>query len=522
MTIKEPKGIRSFLFPVHRGEYRKFIPMFLMSFLICFNYYILRITKTSLVVTAPESGAEALPFIKVWAVLPMALLMTFAFTRLSNFLSRRNVFYALMWFYILYFALFIFVLYPYRDTLHPHQIADSLQASLPAGFKGFIAMFRNWTYTSFYVMSEMWSTMIMTILFWGFANDVTSVKEAKRFYGLFCIGTNISGIAAGYIVSSLSIRAFDSSLASLGFGNTAWDQSFTFLILIVIAVSLFSIVLYWWQNSQGLGYTQETEIAHKEAPIKMGMRKNFAYLAKSPYLTLIAILVVTFNIVLNLTEIVWEDQLRKLYPNASDFNTYTARVVFWLSIIAAVISLFISGNLIRRFGWTVSALISPIVTLIAGVFFFACLLGPKETISHISLIFGATPLVLGVFLGSLQHCLLRGTKYSLVDSTKELAFVPLDQESKLKGKAAIDGVGSRLGKSGGSVLYQGLIMIFGSVTGSVPIVGALLLIALIGWIFCVRALGKQFTKLTSDQKTAPQEGTLEASQEATLSRNIST
>ncbi len=471
--------------------------MLLMCFLICFNYYILRTAKDALVVTAPESGAEVLPFLKVWAILPMAVIMTFIFTRFSNYLSRQKVFYAMMAFYIVYFSVFTLFLYPNRDSLHPTQWADNLQAVLPQGFKGLIALFRNWTFSTFYVMSEMWSTMIMTVLFWGFANDVTSVKDAKRFYGLFAVGTNASGILAGIISPALSNLSYNPSLP---FGATGWDQSVTFLNLIVIATAFVCMGLYWWLNKNNLGYTQETEIKHKEAPIKMGIRKNFAYLAKSPYLTLIAILVVTYNIAINLAEVVWKDQIKQLYPNPADFNAYTGGVVFWMSVIATTISVFISGNVIRRFGWTTSALISPIVTLVSGVLFFACLLLPKESLLGFCGALGTTPLAMAVFFGSLQNCLLRGTKYSLVDATKELAFVPLSQESKLKGKAAIDGVGSRLGKSGGSLIYQFLLMTLGSIGASTPIVSVILLLAIGAWIVSVKALGKQFTTLTTEHQ----------------------
>ena len=209
MNDKPFGRIRSFLWPVHREEYRKFIPMLLISFLICFNYYFLRNAKDALLITAPESGAEAIPFIKVWAILPMAFLMTFLFTRLSNYFNRRTIFYVMIWFYIAYFVLFTLVLYPNRDDLHPHTFADMLEGVLPKGFKGLIALIRNWTFTTFYVMSEMWSTMIMTVLFWGFANDVTSVKDAKRFYGLFGVGTNLSGVVAGIIAASLSNHVFN-------------------------------------------------------------------------------------------------------------------------------------------------------------------------------------------------------------------------------------------------------------------------------------------------------------------------
>lgn len=473
--------------------------MLLISFLICFNYYLLRIVKDTIIITAPSSGAEALPFLKVWAILPTALLMTFLFTRISNVLTRRTVFYAMIWFYIAYFVVFTLFLYPNQDTLHPHAMADKLEALLPKGFRGLIAIFRNWTFTTFYVMSEMWSTMIMTVLFWGFANDVTSVKDAKRFYGLFGVGTNLSGVAAGLIAARLSTHIFNPSLP---FGKTAWDQSVTFMNLIVIAVGLSCMVLYWWINRQGLGYTEETLKAHRDSPIKMGMRKNFAYLAKSKYLTCIAVLVVTFNIVINLAEVAWKDQVKQLYPNPDDFSAYMAGVTFWIALIAATISLFISGNVIRALGWTKTALIAPILTLITGALFFAALLLPKETLLGICAGIGTSPLLLAVFLGSLQNCAVRGTKYSLVDATKELAFIPLSQEARLKGKAAIDGIGSRLGKSGGSLMYQGLLLVFGSVVGSTPVVAFLLIAAVIGWIYAVRSLGSQYQQLTAEQPPA--------------------
>ncbi|MGH2613382.1 MAG: Npt1/Npt2 family nucleotide transporter, partial [Rhabdochlamydiaceae bacterium] len=132
--------IRAFLWPVYREEYSKFIPMFLISFLTCFNYYLLRISKDAILITAPESGAEAIPFIKVWAIVPTAILMTFLFTRFSNWLNRRTIFYAMMWLFIGYFAIFTFILYPNRDTLHPNAFADHLQSILPQGLRGLIAI----------------------------------------------------------------------------------------------------------------------------------------------------------------------------------------------------------------------------------------------------------------------------------------------------------------------------------------------------------------------------------------------
>ena len=81
-----------------------------------------------------------------------------------------------------------------------------------------------------------------------------------------------------------------------------------------------------------------------------------------------------------------------------------------------------------------------------------------------------------------------------------MAFIPLSNECKLQGKAAIDGVGSRLGKSSGSLIYQFLLMIFGSVAVSSPYVGAFLLVTILIWILATQSLGIKFNELIKPSK----------------------
>ncbi|NDD58622.1 MAG: AAA family ATPase, partial [Chlamydiae bacterium] len=259
-TSKEFGPIRSFLWPIHYSELKKFVPMLIIFFFVGFNYSILRITKDALVVTAPGSGAEALPFLKVWAILPMAFLFTFIFTRVSNKLNREKVFYVMMSVFIAFFFLFSFFLYPFKDSLHPHQFADTIQSYLPLGLKGLIAIFRNWTYSAFYVMAEMWSTIIMTVLVWGFANDVTSVKDAKRYYGVLGIAINISGIAAGHTVTVLSQSGFIPSLDFIS--KEAWGQSMFFLNMIIIVSSLLCVGCFRYLHRIGEGYNSPTYKDH--------------------------------------------------------------------------------------------------------------------------------------------------------------------------------------------------------------------------------------------------------------------
>jgi AAA family ATP:ADP antiporter len=345
----------------------------------------------------------------------------------------------------------------------------------------------------------MWSTIIMTVLAWGFANDVTSVNDARRYYGLLGIGINISGIAAGQVATSMSQYAYNPNLP---FGVDGWGQSIFLLNAIIICAAFLCMGLYRYIHKQGHGYNSVSyQEQHGSTEVKMGMRKNFSYLAKSKYLICIAVIVVTYNIAINLIEVVWKDQVKQLYPNPADFNAYMGKVLTGIGIISTVISVFFSGAMLRRLSWKTNAMISPLILLITGIGFFFFFFFKDSSFAGISAWFGTTPLVLCCFFGSLQNCLARASKYTLFDATKELAFIPLSKECKLKGKAAIDGVGSRVGKSGGSLIHQGLLMFFGTVALSTPYVAVLLLGAISAWMLAVGSLGKRFNELISQNRT---------------------
>lgn len=438
---------------------------------------------------------------KVWVVLPMALLMTILFTRLANRYSTEKVFYIMMTLFLGFFMAFSFILFPFRDTLHPHDFADRLESVFPLGLKGFVALIRNWTYTVFYVMAELWGTTIMTVLFWGFANEILNVKTAKRFYVLILIGGNLSAICAGGAATIISKMAGNWMATN---GSDPWQYSLLIISSIVVVSGIIVIGVFRWFHKNILknpAYQQQLTPETEKSNEKMSLRKNFKYLASSKYLLCIATIVLTYNICINLTEVTWKDQLLHIFPQPNDFNGYYGKVTMWVGITATMIAI-VSSFLIRRFSWTLNAMIAPVLLMITGFGFFSFLF-MKDSPFGIALAasLGSTPLLLGVLFGSVQQCISRASKYTIFDATKELAFIPLSRESKLKGKAAIDGVGSRLGKSGSALIYQALLMFFGTVAATLPYVGLILLAVIAAWMVAVYYLGKQFQSLVAHHET---------------------
>lgn len=153
----------------------------------------------------------------------------------------------------------------------------------------------------------------------------------------------------------------------------------------------------------------------------------------------------------------------------------------------------------RRFGWGVAALITPIVLLITGVGFFSCVLF-RDSLMGVIAMMGTNPLMLAVIFGTIQNVMSKSSKYSLFDPTKEMAYIPLDQESKVKGKAAIDVVGARFGKAGGSLIQQGLLVACGSLGAITPYIAVILFGIIAAWIIAACALSKRFNALSSSQQ----------------------
>lgn len=72
--------------------------------------------------------------------------------------------------------------------------------------------------------------------------------------------------------------------------------------------------------------------------------------------------------------------------------------------------------------------------------------------------------------------------------------------SQIKGKAAIDVVCNPLGKSGGALIQQFMILTFGSLANSTPYLGGILLVIVGAWLAAARSLDKQFTALRQEEE----------------------
>ncbi len=487
--------VRNFLWPIHTYELKKLVPMFILFFLISFVYNLLRCLKISLIVKAEGSGIEILPFLKIGAVLPGALLLTYIFTLLVSRFSREQVFYTILIGFLAYFTFFLFVLYPNHQHLQLDTIANFLQTYIftGEGAKGFIAAVRHLNLTVFYVLCEMWSAVVLSMLFWGFANEVTKVEEAKRFYAIFALGANLSGIFSGefaQVVKQIPYTSF------LPFDES--NQWIFFQLCTVLMIGAVIIGLFRWLNKTAFHFENVQSLQIPKKAQKLSLAECFSYLKKSRYLTYMVIIVVGYNIVYNLADVMWTYKVDQVYQTSKDLNAYMNYITVLTGIVAVTCAFLISGNVIRRFGWTIAAMITPLVWFLTSIGFFAGLAFEHTMIFDILATFIGNPANFVLLLGSIQICLGRGCKYTVFDEAKEIAFIPLPRENQRKGKAIVDGLASRFGKSGGSMIYLMLFMLFGSMSNVVPYVSVIIFVALVAWIYATHKMGSIVDKAITE------------------------
>jgi AAA family ATP:ADP antiporter len=519
---QEFSGWRKLLWPIHSYEIKKFLPMGIMMFCILFIYTVLRDTKDAVLVNAPGAGAECLAFAKGIGVTVAAVLFMILYTKAANIFKREGLFYATALPFLLFFGLFPYCIYPFVDSIHMSLETIQKYQTLYPNVKWIVPLVGNWTYTLFYILSELWGSAVLSLLFWQFANSITPVKEAKRFYGMFGFLGNF-----GLLFSGPMIIYITNAIHSLGLTRAeSTGLMLKYLMAFVIVAGTILLSTFYWMNRNVLTdkryYDPEAMGETKKKKAKLSLAESFKYILQSPYLGLIAMLVLAYGISINLFEGVWKGQIKIAYPTEVEYN----RVMGGLSTVTggiAVVLMLVGSNLLRRLSWRTCAIITPAVLLTGVLVFFgviyynnAMLPAGMSIVTAIKEgVISKELIVFAVVLGLVVNAFGKAVKYSLFDPTKEMAYIPLDQELKVKGKAAVDVIGGRGGKSLGSYIQMGLLTVF---SGSalyqlVPVIAPIVLVIVVLWILSVLGLSKRFTSLTAQREEEKQQAIAEKAAE---------
>lgn len=504
-------GWRKTLWPIHNYELKKFLPMALMMLFILFNYTLMRDTKDVLVSTAPGCAAEAFSFLKLGGVLPCAVLFMLIYVKMANVMSSEKIFYTLISAFMIFFGVFGIVLYPLSSSLHasPETLAAWREAC-PDAFYWPLALIANWTYSLFYIMSELWGSIAISMLFWQFANATTKVNESKRFYAFYGLVGNVGLFCSSGMLRFASYVGKEAAKAGKGDGYAA---NIFVVSISIVAACLAIMFIYRWIQKNVLTDPKlfdPTQIKAKKSKPKLSLGESFKCIFSSSYLGLLLVIVLGYNIGINLIEMTWKSQIRVAFPDKNDYSRFMGN----FSGVTAAVTIFFSFvgmNILQRCKWRTAALMTPVMLLGTGSIFFGLLIyarahSPFEQVQLLGMT--TTVVMLTVVVGLIQNVLSKGPKYTLFDSTKQMAYIPLDPELKTKGQAAVEVVGGRFGKSGGAFIQSVLLMISGAgatLLDLSPIIAPIVLVIVVLWVMAICGLNPKFLALTAQREAEAKE-----------------
>jgi len=384
-------------------------------------------------------------------------------------------------------------LYPNHMALHPMWLVDAASQFMPQGLMGLVKVAQYWTFSLFYCAAELWGSVVISVLFWSLANEVCTISEAKSVYPLMGIAANVALVLSGNFVKLVNTQ--------IAVGNTY--VSLCWLVGGILTMTSFMALAKGILDRFVIGpyCSLDPTTASKPKQKKKGnLAQSFSIIKESPKISNLAILVMSYGISHRLFEFAWKASLRALYPTAQAYQTVLADVAIatgWATITFMILGKFVFQYL----GWGAAASATPVAMLTTGGVFFGLSLAAGAANMTV---FGMDPSTLafvGVAAGAVTQVFARSSKFSLFDPAKEMVYIEMSKEEKSKGKAAVDLIGSQIGKSGGAWVTQALLLITGSMTASLPIIASVFLVVIVSWLNAIRNLGAMIKKEEDEKES---------------------
>jgi ATP:ADP antiporter, AAA family len=422
---------------VHAGEGPRALGLLLSLFILMVAYYVLKTVREPLILAG---GAE----IKSYAAgLQALVLIAFvpAYGWLTRRVGRRGLILGLVGFFVVNLEIFY--------------------VALKAGWR-FVGV-------AFFVWVGIFSLSVIA-QFWSLANDLYEQDEGERLFPIIAFGATIGSPIGARIAGAL-------------FGNGVSPAT-----LLQIAAGL--LVIHGLLTLALARPVATRAAAAKPEPSLAEGESGFVLIFRSPYLRLVALLLVLLNIVNTVGEYVLgknavaaakEAVAHGQAASQSAFlGHFYGEFFFWVNVTAAVMQALLVSRLVKRFG-------------IRGVLYFL----PMLAFGIYGLMAAGAGFVLVRWLKTAENA----TDYSVMNTAKAMLWLPATRQEKYRAKQAVDTFFVRLGDVISTGLVAGSVFVLHVGPGVLAAVNAVLcaLWLTVAW----RLAAHHDALLPAHQKPAP-------------------
>ena len=460
-----------FFWPVEAKEHKRTFLMLIVLFYVSFVYSILRTLKLTILLADPDLPSQAISYLKIFGIMPAAMIFTWLAMSMQSGLGQKKTFLGMNFLFAGIFAILTLIILPNKELYKLHF----------SGSHELIALINSWYITLFYVSAEMWSSIMLNMLCWGIIIEITDLKESKRLYALFSLAANLATYAAGWWGSS----TIDAQVSYFMQTSTpTWEQSLLFQMCVLWTAQLL-IIMFFQAAISSQEIAQQKTLDKK---VRLGFWKSVEIAWKNPIVRNVSIMMISFNIIYHLVDVIHNDYVRTVFAsNPKAINSYLNLVGKYLGIYSIIFSLFLSGSFVRRFGIFSSLLFTPVLWSALTILDFMSAAG---WIGEVPFSWANVAIPIHLLSFSLILSVGRAAKFTIFDTAKEMSFLSLSLQDKRLGKASVDGLTSRLGKTGGAWLVIMILGQLGTLTAAILPLKFAMICAYGLWFWSVFALIK--------------------------------
>lgn len=339
----------------------------------------------------------------------------------------------------------------------------------------------NWLPLAFWVWANIFIAVLMA-QFWITVNDVLNPREAKRLIGFFgsggILGGIVGGISTGFLVRTKLMESQDLLLIASG---------------MLIACGFIVYITFMWQRKKQLIIEEDKKAKGiREEPQRVGFKVCFDTVRKNFYLKLLGAVVAITWVVSVLIDFQFNSVIAVKIPALENKTSFFGFFNSGILILPFFLQLFLTSNLIKRFGIRFSLLLFPVTLLL-------CAVG-----------IGVFPFLLAgsiIYFGIIIKGSDKSLSFTINQSVRELLYIPVSPELKYKAKIFIDIFINRFSKGIGAVILLILTTIaayfWGRPVGGqfteelliryVSFVSIFSFIFILAWIFLNLKVSKEYT-----------------------------